>query len=89
MNQPSEKEWWSDMKEAFEDHRGMYTLDEFIGDLVDEAQRRTWEEAKKRIDSSHMTVCGNPGLASDVKASVKLFKQALIRGIDSKIQSLK
>lgn len=56
--------------------------------IVAEAERRTWEAAKKKIESSQMSICRSGELHwGDVEAALKLFKQAVIGAFEAKINS--
>lgn len=57
--------------------------------IVAEAERRTWEAAKKKIESSQMSICRSGELTwGDVDTALKLFKRAVSMAFEAKIKSL-
>lgn len=55
---------------------------------VNEGQKIAYKAMKQSIESSHMSVCGDPKTAQDVAASIKMFKFQLMCSIDGRIAKL-
>ena len=57
--------------------------------IIAETERRTWEAAKKKIESSQISICRSGELHwDDVEAAIKIFKRALIVAFEARIKKL-